>query len=299
MRRFFETFGIWLLAIFVFFVPATDSAGGERKIVRPEFRIAVVPEKNAYEQHKRYRPIVKYISHKLGLRADLQILHSYGAICDAFEQGVVDAGFFGSFSYAITHSKVGVELIARPVSTLGSDSYVGYIIARKDSGIKKVEDMRGKTLVLVDRATTAGYLFPQAYLAGHGVNNLQGHFADVKYAGSHDAAAWSVYIKEANVGGCKGDAFDTLAIRYSDFKKNMVVLAKSEKVPSNGMAVRKDLDHGLKLKLKQLLLELDKSEDGREVLSAFGSSKFIEVADADYAPVYKMARQLGLDLRTY
>ena len=79
----------------------------------------------------------------------------------------------------------------------------------------------------------------------------------------------------------------------------MVVLAESSQVPSNAMAVRKDLDPALKQQLKHLLLNMHKTKDGAAVLKKFKAKMFIETADDDYSPLYYMTEDLGIDLNTY
>jgi phosphonate transport system substrate-binding protein len=59
--------------------------------------------------------------------------------------------------------------LARPVNNDGTSTYFGYIFVRKDSNIKETADMKGKTLALVERATTAGYVFPLAWFKLQGV----------------------------------------------------------------------------------------------------------------------------------
>ena len=123
-----------------------------------ELVIALVPEKNIFEQKKRYHYITDYLSSKLNIVVRAEILPDYGAICKAFLEGKADVGFFGSFSYGLVHAATSVEPVARPVWLNGSSTYSGYLFVRKDSGIKTVEDMENKRLALVHKATTAGYM---------------------------------------------------------------------------------------------------------------------------------------------
>ena len=111
-------------------------------------RLLLVPEKNTFEQRRRYKYITDYLSQKMEMNVIVEIMANYGEISVAFQEGRADAGFFGSFSYVLTHAKTGVEPIARPEWLDGSSSYRGYIFVRKDSGIRTVEDMKDKSLVL-------------------------------------------------------------------------------------------------------------------------------------------------------
>ena len=261
--------------------------------------IALVPEKNVFEQRRRYHYITDYLSENLGITVHVDIMHSYGQIIEAFLNGTADIGFFGSFSYVLTRSQAGVEPLVRPVWPDGSSTYRSYIFVRKDSGIRTTADMKEKTLALVDRATTAGYIFPLFYFKNIGIKDIRNHFAHIYFAGSHDIAAWAVYMGEADVGGCKSTIFNALAKEYPDFGDQMVTLIESVEVPSNCLAVSKDLRPLLKLRLKGLLLNLDESEEGKSILGQFGAKKFIVTTDEDYQVLYKMIDALKIDLSQY
>lgn len=261
--------------------------------------IAIIPEKNIFEQKRRYKYITTYLSEKLGIDVHIDIMSNYGQICDAFLEGTADAGFLGSFSYLLTHAKAGIEPIVRPVWLDGSSTYRGYIFVRRDSGIDSIAGMKDRSIVLVDKATTAGYIFPLYYFKYSGISDMGTYFDKIYFAGSHDASAWAVYTGEAEIGGGKNHIFNELAAEYPDFAEQMVVLAESPAMPSNGLAVRKDLNPALKMRLRDLLVGLDNSTEGREVLKNFGAKKFINTRDEDYRSLYDMVEKLEIDLANY
>jgi phosphonate transport system substrate-binding protein len=291
-----------LLSTFLPLLPVPDCHGTEPQ-AQPDsdrtLRLLLVPEKNIFEQRKRYKYITDYLSKKMELNVIVEIMANYGEISVAFQHGSADAGFFGSFSYVLTHAKAGIEPIARPVWLDGSSTYRGYIFVRKDSGIESVKDMKNKSLVLVDKATTAGYIFQRFYFKYNGIDSMEDYFSRISFARSHDAAAWAVYTGEADIGGAKNHIFNSLKEEYPDFSEEMVVLAESPEVPSNGLAVRQDLNPAIKLRLKNLLLTMHETAAGQEVLKNFGARKFIENTDNDYQVLYNMVRQLGIDLHDY
>jgi len=267
---------------------------GERTL-----HLMLVPEQNIFEQRRRYKYISDFLSRKMDMNVIVEIMANYGDITDAFLKGAADAGFFGSFSYLLTHAKADIEPIARPVWLDGSSTYRGYIFARKDSNINTVKDMHNKSLVLVDKATTAGYIFQLFYFNYYGIPKLEDYFSKVSFARSHDAAAWAVYTGEADIGGAKNHIFNRFKEESPDFREQMAVLAESPEVPSNGLAVRKDLNPAIKLRLKTLLLAMHETKEGQEALKSFGALKFIETTDEDYRALYNMVQQLGIDLLTY
>ena len=291
-----------ILSLFLPFLHVPDCYGAETEVQSPDertLRLLLVPEKNTFEQHRQYKFIADYLSRKLEMNVIVEIMINYGDISVAFQTGNADAGFFGSFSYVLTHAKAGIEPIARPVWLDGSSTYRGYIFVRKDSGIRTVKDMKNKNLVLVDKETTAGYIFQRYYFKYYGITDIENYFSRISYAHRHDAAAWAVYTGEADIGGAKNHIFNSLKEEYPDFKEQMLVLVESPEVPSNSLAVRKDLNPALKLRLKTLLLSLHESTEGQEVLKNFRARKFIETSDSNYEVLYKMVKELGIDLHVY
>lgn len=294
----------FLLVCFAILLQVSSNESlAEEKQLQPDdektLRLILVPEKNIFEQRRRYKYITDYLSKKMDMNFIVEIMANYGDISEAFIEGKADAGFFGSFSYIMTHTKAGIEPIARPVWPNNNSTYRGYIFVREDSNIKTVKDMKNKSLVLVDKATTAGYIYQLFYFKYYGINNIEDYFSRISFASSHDAAAWAVYAGEADIGGAKDHIFNSLMEEYQDFKKQMVVLSESPEVPSNGLAVRKDLNPAIKLRIKTLLLSLHETPEGQEILKNFGAIKFIATSNDDYVVVYNMAKQLGIDLQEY
>ena len=154
-------------------------------------------------------------------------------------------------------------------------------------------------MAFVEKATTAGYIFPVAYLKEHGVSNYKTFFSEYYFTGSHDAAIFAVLDKKADIGAAKHSIYDRVRLSDPRVDKELVILAESIKVPSNGLCVRKGLDSTLKKKLQNTLLNLDKDPEGRIVLDKFGARKFIETTVADYKSVFELAKKAGIDIKTY
>ncbi|HEX9190589.1 MAG TPA: PhnD/SsuA/transferrin family substrate-binding protein, partial [Candidatus Deferrimicrobiaceae bacterium] len=135
--------------------------------------IGILPEQNIFRQFERYEPLMAYLGRKTGVRFELKVLPRYGNIIENFKSSGLDGAFFGSFSYALAHMKMGVEVLARPVGLDNSSTYHGLIFVRKDSGILNVRGMKGKRFAFVDKATTAGYLLPLEYFHENGIDDYR------------------------------------------------------------------------------------------------------------------------------
>ncbi|MBI4690089.1 MAG: phosphate/phosphite/phosphonate ABC transporter substrate-binding protein [Nitrospirae bacterium] len=259
--------------------------------------IGLIPEMNVFKQRERFQPLADYLSKKIGVRIKLTIFSKYGGIVERFKSLKLDGAFFGSYTGAAAIKELGVEPLARPVNLDGSSTYHGYIFVRKESGINNVADMKGKRMAFVDRATTAGYIFPMAYLKENGVENIDKYFKEYFFTGSHDAAIYAVLDKKADIGAAKHSVYDRVRLDNPRIDKELVILTESPKVPSNGLCVRRSLNKSLKEKLKNTLLNMDNDPDAKVVLEKFGALRFIETTADDYKPVFDILKRAGVEAK--
>lgn len=236
---------------------------------------------------------------KIGTRIKLIIIPVFGNIVKNFDSAGMDGAFLESLTYALAHTKLGVEVLARPEDLSGVSTYRGLIFVRKDSGIRTVRDMRGRTFAFVDKASTAGYIHPLVFFREHGVGDYRRYLKEIYYTGTYEDAIYDVLNRKADIGAAKNTVYERLASKDPKIKDELVILSQSPDFPENGLAVRKTLDSSLKKMLKDALLAMHNDPAGKIVLDDFGAKRFIETTDEDYLPIYKYTKEINLDLATY
>jgi phosphonate transport system substrate-binding protein len=264
-----------------------------------ELIIGLIPEQNVFLQMKRYEPVGEYIRERIGVKIRFSILSRYGNIIDRFKSGNLNGAFWGSFTGALAIQQLGIEPMVRPLWLDGTSTYHGFVFVRKDSGIKGVGDMKGKTIAFVERATMAGYVFPMAYFRENGVGDMNTFFKEHYFAGSHDATITAVLDKKVDIGCAKNTIFDLVAERDPRVKEEIRILAESPKVPSNGLGMTPNLDPDVRKQLADTLLRMDETPAGRKVLAEFGAIRFLPTTKKDYAPLFDIAEKAGINLKEY
>lgn len=281
--------------LLLFSIPAPSFAQPPQK----KILIGVLPEMNVFKQKQRFRPLGEYLSKKCGVIVEFTILTRYGNIIERFSAEKMDGAFFGSFTGAMAIKKLAVVPLARPLNLDGSSTYQGYLFTRKDSGIRTANEMKNKKMAYVDKATTAGYIFPLAWLMENGITDADHFFSETFFTGSHDAAIDAVLSRKADIGAAKHSVYDRMRKHDSRVDSELIIIAESPRVPSNALCVRSGLQEGLKNKLKTALLGLDSNPDGKLVLKQFGALKFIKTTARDYQPVFDMAKKAKIDISRY
>lgn len=262
-------------------------------------RIGLIPEMNVFEQVKRYQLLADFLSRRLGRPVELTMLSRYGNIIDRIVNREIDAAFLGSFTGALASVQLEMVPIARPINLDGSSTYWGYVFVRRDSGIETVEQMRGKRVALVDKATTAGYVFPAAWLRRHGVDDVDEYFGEVQFWGSHDASIQAVLDGRAEVGAAKNTIWEHMSTIDPRIAEELLILVTSPQVPSNGLLVSPDVSDGLRTRIGAILLGLATDPEAGDVLPRLRAKGFVPMDEDSYSAVFTLAAEAGIDLDSY
>ena len=276
-----------LLAFFL--LPPTAQA-------REKLTIGLIPELNVFAQMQRYQPLAAALSRELDMEVELTMMSRYGNIIDRLRNQQLDAAFLGSLTAALAIVQLDIEPLARPVVQDGSGTNRGQLFVRKDSGIRTAADLRGKVMAFVDPASTAGYLFPLAWLKENGADDYRTLFKEYFFAGSHDAAIDAVLKKQADIGATKDIVLNYYLDQNPGAREQLVVLASSPPVPTNALCIMRRVSKETRAKIKACLLALDATQAGREVLKPLRATRFAAATADDYRPVMDMAREAGIDL---
>ncbi|HNW34821.1 MAG TPA: phosphate/phosphite/phosphonate ABC transporter substrate-binding protein, partial [Candidatus Ozemobacteraceae bacterium] len=197
--------------------PGTDAATGTTASVGGAYKDTIlklgrIPFTNATEMVKKHEGLLNYLRTELGVKETRLVLASdYKGIIDKLARGEIDIGWLGTTSYveamADPKQKSAMRLLVKP-RRFKTTSYRGIIIARQDSGIRSLKDLKGKKVAWVEKDSASGYLFPKALLLEAGVNPDK-DFAEAGFLGKHDAVVLNVLLGKYDAGACYDDARNT------------------------------------------------------------------------------------------
>lgn len=258
-----------------------------------ELVIGIEPEHNIFTQMEKYGHLADYLSEKSGIPIRLTIMSRYGEVLQRFKALHLDGAFLNSYTATLAIDELGMEPIVRPVSQDGKDDAHGLIFTRRDSNIHKISEMRGKSFAFVDPATTEGYLFPLALLRRHGVTNINTFLSRNFFTGSHNSAISAVLDGRADLGVAKDRIYKRQLAKDPSIASELVILEKSPPTPETTLCLKQDLAADLKKKLTEIMLEMEQSSEGRDVLKTIDSLRFTRATKADFDIVRQMEKEAG------
>jgi phosphonate transport system substrate-binding protein len=263
-------------------------------------KIAVVPSIEAQKLILSGKQMEKMLEKETGYKYKVTVPASYAAVVEGIGGETVDVAWLPPLPYVLAHEKYGSEVIL-VTERAGAIVYQSFIIARTDSGIKSLEDLKGKKFAFGDPLSTSGTLYPKLMLKKQGITDPDKYFSKVLYAGSHDKVATAVYNGNVDAGaiygGVDSDAREQLAGSIKDIYQKTTVIAKSDDIPNDTVTVRKGLPKDMVDKLEAALIKMSKSQEGRKLIfDMYGIDSLKPTTDAAYDSVREAVKASGLDI---
>ncbi|MGY2978764.1 phosphonate transport system substrate-binding protein [Thermostichus sp. OS-CIW-31] len=256
-----------------------------------ELVIAEVPVESAADYEARYAPFLDYLKQKLGIPVRLFVAGDYTAVMVSQAQGQTHVAFYGPGSYvdAIEKANAPIEAFVKEDSLRSGTVYHSLILSKKGSGIKTLEDAKGKDFAFVDPESTSGFKVPMAYFCLEAKIKPKEYFKRVAFAGTHESVILGIAQGTIPVG-VTWDTGISIATNKGQIKgiEDFEVIWRSDPIPSSPWAYRKDLPEDLKEALRTVYLEYENTPEGQKWLEARGLKGFEPASDADYDPFRKV-----------
>ncbi|MFK5894886.1 MAG: PhnD/SsuA/transferrin family substrate-binding protein [Pseudomonadota bacterium] len=179
---------------------------------------------------------------------------------------------------------------------MGDDNnFRGIILVRKDSGIKHVQDLKGKAISYPAPTALAATMMPQYYLQTHGLNVMKD--LDNRYVGSQESSIMNVFLKQTAAASTWPPPWNALIKERPELEKQLEIKWQTPPLPNNGLVARKDIKASLTKQVKEILTHLHEHKQGRKILQRMGLSKFESADNNTYQPVRDFIKQFIVKVR--
>jgi phosphonate transport system substrate-binding protein len=220
----------------------------------------------------------------------------YNAAVEAMRAGRADVAWYGAETYIKAAELAGAEAFAAGIRKGDKDAtYFTYFVARSDSPIKALADLRGKVLALNDIGSTSGDLIPEFELRKVGLSTrAPKHFKQVFYAGSHDACMLATINRRADACGVSSRNFDARIADRTIKQDQLRIIHRSDPVPPPPLAYARRLPAEVRQNFKKAVLEAHK----HGTIGGYGGvvEHYIEVKDSDYDTLRAVDRMVRVNL---
>jgi phosphonate transport system substrate-binding protein len=257
-----------------------------------ELVMGLIPADNNEEMIKTFEPMRAYLEKKTGDKVKMFTATDYAGVVEAMKKKRVDIAWFGPLSYYLAEQEAGAEAFAVGMREgTNSSTYKSIIVTPCDSGIKSINDLKGKSVAFVDPASTSGGLMPTFMVKQATGMMPQEFFGKFTYSGSHDAAELAVKNKTVDAAADNDITYPKMIEKGLITKESNCIIAESPSMPGSPLVYRGDLPAELKKQIRDAIL----TAHNEIKVTGYGKiSQYVAVEPKDYDMIRKMVKDLGL-----
>ncbi len=256
-------------------------------------RITTIPEEAATEQIRKFTPLAQYLEKKLGLKVEFTPVTDYPAAVESLVNKKVDLAWLGGFTFVQANIRAKGQIV--PIAQREEDTkFQSVFIAKTDSGIKKLDDMKGKQVSFGSASSTSGHLMPRSFLLQAKIDPEK-DFKRIAYSGAHDATIASVVSGKVDAAALDITVWKKFVTENKVDTKAVNVFFTTPGYFNYNWSVHADLPADLRAKITKALTDLDPATaEGAEILKLNRATRYIPTKPANYKGIEDAARSAGL-----
>ncbi len=257
------------------------------------FRVTTIPEEVATEQVRKFTPIASYLEKKIGMKVEFTPVSDYPAAVEALVNKKVDLVWFGGFTYVQAQIRSGGKIV--PVAQREEDTkFQSVFIAKTDSGIKTLGDLKGKQVSFGSQSSTSGHLMPRHFLLQDKIDPDK-DFKRVAYSGAHDATIASVVSGKVEAAALDITVWKKFVGENKVDTKAVDVFFTTPPYFNYNWSVHADMPADLRTKVTRALLDLDaNTPEGKEILLLNRATRYIPTSPENYKGIEAAGKSAGL-----
>jgi phosphonate transport system substrate-binding protein len=280
--------GVGLVGLTVLGTPPASRAA------EPGLHLALTPSQKPTNLLAAGEEFGQALGKLLGMPVRVTVASDYAAVVEALRNRTADLAFVHPGGYVLANREAGATIVAKNVWH-GKSSFTSRFYVRKDSGLKQLEDLRGKTVAFVDPASSSGYIYPMVMLIQRGLvknRDPKTFFREVVFSGAHDAGMRALLNGHVDALA----SFDMAREQYLTEpaeRERIVWIAETPPIPEAGIIARKALDPETFAKVRAALLKIRAPAYADLLKRLYDIDGFEPAEDRDYDPVRAAMDLLG------
>ena len=232
----------------------------------------------------RFGPLTDYLAERLGREVRLETAANYAEFFRRTNQRRYDILFTAPHFYYIAQRHAGYRVLVR----VDAPSMHALIVARKDSNIVSLDDLRGKRLATVD-PLALGTALVRAHLSANNIDPDKD--LTLVATPTHNASLLSAYKRITDAASLMLPPFSRTK---PEVKQSMRVIAKTAGTPHMPISVSASVSDKDAAIIQNALLSLTSSDEGKALLKHLSWPGFAKASPAEYDEMEWAAKQVKL-----
>jgi phosphonate transport system substrate-binding protein len=211
---------------------------------------AYTPVEDPEVYRKMWDPFLRHMEKLTGKKVVFFPVQSNAAQLEAMRAGRLHVAGFNTGSNPLAVNCAGFVPVTMMASTKGEFGYEMEIIVPADSPIKRVEDIRGRTMAFTDPNSNSGFKAPSALLRSEFKMVAEKDFKPA-FSGKHDNSIIGVANKDYDAGAIANSVLKRMIARNAVDASKIRSIYKSQTFPTTGYGYAHNLHPELAKKVKE------------------------------------------------
>jgi phosphonate transport system substrate-binding protein len=247
-----------------------DTPSDPKALINPDTLIfAYTPVEDPEVYRKVWDSFLRHLEKTTGKRVQFFPVQSNAAQIEAMRAGRLHIAGFNTGSNPIAVNCAGFAPFALMASKKDEFGYEMEIITHTDSQIRKVEDIKGKTLAFTDPNSNSGFKAPSALLGSEFKLKADVDFK-AAFSGKHDNSVLGVVNKDYDAAAVANSVMQRMIARNVVDPTKIRTIYKSQTFPTTGYGHVYNLEPALAAKVKDAFFSFN--WDGTDLLKEFEKS---------------------------
>jgi phosphonate transport system substrate-binding protein len=253
--------------------------------VRKDITLAIFPCTDVVMSFKKFHPLVTYLKEETGLDISLVVPRDPAEFERSIKNGNIDFAFQDPHMYVRFACFYDKGSLLRALTREGATSQSGVVIARKNGGINKLEDLIAKTVMFGPKFSAAKWVAAKSSFEENGID-IDKDLRAYSNGGCCEDIAFSVYLKAVDAGVVCDHFLEEHSKKQRELgveAEQIVVIFRTKSVPTRVFVARQGISNDIITKVNQALLSLDNHKpDHKKILYLAELGGFQKSKDEDY-----------------
>ena len=253
-----------------------------------DITIAILPCKDVVMTFKKFHPLVAYLEQETNLDIKLVVPKDSAEFEKDLKNGSIDFAFQDPYTYVRLSNLYDRDVLLGALTRDGERVQSGIVITRKDRGVNRVEDLKGKTVMFGPKLSATTWVVAKLLFEEKGIDidkDLRGYSNGT----CCEDIAFNVYLKTVDAGVVCDHFFEEHAEKQQELgidAREILVIGRTRLIQTNVFAASRAVSQDIKMKIHDALLSLNTKKSAHiKLLYPAELGGFEKARDEDYDDV--------------
>lgn len=244
-----------LLGVFCFFhFFSAISCGEEAKTVK----IAILPCTDVVKTFERFKPLTAYLEGETGLKVEAIFPNNEEDLLRIFRKRNADFIFYSPFGFSNIEDIIDQQSLLKSLGPDGKDYEIGYIVVRKDSGLKTIQDLKGKSVFFGMECSANRWMSAKKKFLENGID-IDKDLESYTDGGCCSDISFNIFLKAGDAGVVCQHYFEEQKRLGAIHIQALAVIGETRPAPNRIFAAHKDTPRAIIDQIQRALSAIDRA----------------------------------------